>query len=67
MVANVLKAAVLTPDRLSEVRNLEKRLGVVLLALEPQFSLAKLQAAQLRRIQALEKELGFVLVAYRER
>lgn len=67
MVANVMKAAKLTPNRLSEVRDLERRLGVVLLALEPQFSIAKLQAVQLRRIQAMERELGVVLVAYQER
>jgi hypothetical protein len=67
MVANVLKAARLTPTRLSEVRDLEKRLGVVLVALEPQFTVAKLPAAQLRRIQEVEKELGVVLVAYHRR
>jgi hypothetical protein len=67
MVANVLKAAWLTPTRLSKVRDLEKRLGVVLLALEPQFSIARLPASQLRRIQEVEKDLGVVLVAYHKR
>jgi hypothetical protein len=67
MVAHGIKPAKLTRDRLSELRDLEKRLGVVLLALEPEFSPAKLQPAQLKRIQALEDEMGVVLVAYRRR
>ena len=67
MVATAMKAAHLTSSRLSQVKDLERRLGVVLVALEPQFTVAHLRPAQLKRVQAMEHGLGLVLVAYQRR
>jgi hypothetical protein len=39
----------------------------VLVALQPQYSFAKLSADQIKRLEALEKELGVVLLAYERR
>ncbi|MFB3892580.1 MAG: hypothetical protein ACE15C_11225 [Phycisphaerae bacterium] len=67
MVATAMKAVHLTSARLSQVKDRERRLGVVLVALEPQFTVAHLRPAQLKRVQAVEKELGLALVVYQRK
>lgn len=58
------KFATLNDDRLNKLRVLEKQLGVVILALEPDtHKVAALTDEQLTALQDLEAELGTVLVA----
>ncbi len=59
--------ASLDESHLAKLRAAEKELGVILVALQPKYSLANLSKDQLRRIEALEKELGVVVLAYERR
>jgi uncharacterized protein YbaP (TraB family) len=55
--------ASMSPEQVEKVKNLEKEMGVTLLAYaKPTYS--TLKDADLKRIQGLEKELGLSLVAY---
>jgi hypothetical protein len=64
MQARRMNVANLSRDQLANLRDLEKELGVLLVALEPQHQLADLSETQLDRLQAAEEELGVVLLAY---
>jgi hypothetical protein len=59
-----VKIAQLDESRLKQVRDLEKELGLWVVALEPAVRLADLSGEQLQRLQAKEKELDVVLLAY---
>lgn len=55
--------ASLTPEQVEKVKNVEKEMGVTLLAYaKPTY--AKLKDADLKRIKDLETDLGLSLVAY---
>jgi len=64
MAAQRMKVAELDPARLGKVRELEEKLGVYVVALEPEFHLSELTAEQLGQLEAAEKELAVVLLAY---
>jgi len=59
-----MKVAKLDKGSLAKVQALEKKLGCCLVALEPEYCLARLSAAQVKRLAAAERELGVVLLAY---
>ena len=61
-----MRIARLDDDRLAKLQALEKDLGAVIVALEPQFIPAALTADQVKKLQAAEDELGVVLLAYTE-
>lgn len=55
--------ASLSPEQVEKVKNVEKEMGVTLLAYaKPTY--AKLKDADLKRIKDLETDLGLSLVAY---
>jgi hypothetical protein len=55
--------ASLSPDQVEKVKNIEKEMGITLLAYaKPTY--AKLKDADLQRIKDLEGDLGLSLVAY---
>lgn len=56
--------APLDPSGLSAVRDLEVKLGKVLVALEPDTRVADLCEEELNQLQQAERELGCVLVCY---
>ncbi|WP_214021239.1 hypothetical protein [Methanoculleus sp.] len=47
-----------------EIRALEKKLGVTLIAYEKVHPYKKLNPAQIEKIQTAEKDIGAILVAY---
>lgn len=59
-----MKAAPLDVVRQQRIRELEKELGVQLVALHPERQLADLTKQQAERLAAFERELGVSLVAY---
>jgi len=66
MSASEVKFASLSDEHLATLKVLEKELGVTLLALEPDtLPVAKLDAAQVKKLQATETKLGVVLLAYK--
>jgi len=55
--------ASLSPEQVEKVKNVEKEMGIMLLAYaKPTY--AKLKDADLKRIKDLETDLGLSLVAY---
>jgi hypothetical protein len=55
--------ASLSPDQVEKVKNVEKEMGITLLAYaKPTY--AKLKDADMQRIKDLEADLGLSLVAY---
>ena len=61
-----MRIARLDDDRLAKLQALEKDLGAVIVALEPQFIPAPLSAEQISKLRAMEEDLGVVLLAYTE-
>lgn len=59
-----LTPAALDPSALDEIRNLEKEMGKVLVALDPAPAYADLTKEQLEKLRAAEQRLGVVMVAY---
>lgn len=59
-----LAPAKLDDDALKEIRALESETRTVLVALEPQPTLATLSEHDLQTIRAAEQRLGVVMVAY---
>ena len=59
--------AKLNENQLAKLHAAEKEMGVVLVALQPQYSFAPLSKQQLELVQKLEQELGVVLLAYQQR
>ncbi len=64
MAAPRMNIAKLDEASLDKLRVLEQEFGTTILALEPQYPLAGLNAQQVQRLQSLEKELGVLLIAY---
>jgi hypothetical protein len=58
--------AKLDEAQLAKLRATEKEMGIVLVALQPQYSFADLNEQQLAYLQKLEQELGVVLLAYQQ-
>jgi len=58
------KPAKVSGSQLDEIKSLEEKLGVVLVAYDRVPSYKKLSADSLSKIQSLEKDTGSVLVAY---
>ncbi len=56
--------AKLDDTTLEEIRNLEKEMDTVLVALDPVPSLADLSQADLEKLRQAEQRLGVVMVAY---
>lgn len=54
----------LTGEQLAKVQQLEREIGRVVVAVEPQTTPAELSQNQLRRLQDAEKEMGLILLAY---
>lgn len=54
----------LTGDQLAKVQQLEREIGRVVVAVEPQTTPAELTQDQLHRLQEVEKEMGLILLAY---
>ena len=61
-----LKLAKLSPEARQKVQELEMQLNAMVMAYEPEISIAHLRDDQLHTLQALEEELGVVLIAYTE-
>lgn len=59
-----VRVAKLTDDPLKEIRSLEKKLGVTLVAYEQVHPYKKLKVAEIAKVQAVEKEIGSILIAY---
>jgi hypothetical protein len=59
-----VRPAKLADDPVRDIRTLEKKLGVTLVAYEKVHPYKKLKAAEISKIQAIEKETGALLVAY---
>ena len=58
------KAAKLSGSQIDEIKKLEEKLGVILVAYDRVPSYKKLSAVTLSKIQSLEKDTGSILVAY---
>jgi hypothetical protein len=54
----------LSGEQLAKVQQLEREIGRVVVAVEPQTVPAELSQDELRRLQAIEKEMGLILLAY---
>jgi hypothetical protein len=54
----------LTGEQLAKVQQLEREIGRVVVAVQPQTTTAELAPDQLRRLQEVEKEMGLILLAY---
>lgn len=67
MQTGEMAIARLDDAKLMQLQKAERELGVVLVALQPQYSFAKLPEEKLQRLRELEKELGVVLLAYEVR
>lgn len=66
MEAPRMRIAHLDEDRLAKLQTLEKEVGAVIVALEPQYVPAPLTGEQVEKLRAMEEELGVVLLAYNE-
>lgn len=56
--------AKLTGSKLDEIKKLEEKLGVILVAYDRVHLYKKLSKEALSRIQAVEKDTGSILIAY---
>ena len=54
----------LSGEQLARLQQLERELGHVLVAVEPQTRTAELSQDELRRLQEAEREMGLILLAY---
>jgi hypothetical protein len=54
----------LSGEQLAKVQRLEREIGRVVVAVEPQTTTAELSPDQLRRLQEVEREMGLILLAY---
>jgi hypothetical protein len=57
--------ATLPGGQLEEIRKLEEKMGVILVAYEKVHPFKKLSSQELSRIQTLEKDTGSILIAYK--
>lgn len=66
MVTVGTKYARLNKDAIDRVQNLEKEIGKIVIAFEPESIYAELSEDQLKKVQQVEKELGILLIAYKK-
>ncbi len=66
MVSVNSKYANLNKDQVTKLQALEKEIGKIVIAYEPESVYAQLSPDQLRRLQEVEKELGVILIAYKK-
>jgi hypothetical protein len=59
-----LRIAKLEADSVGKIREMEKEMGVHIMALEPGVKFTMLTPEQLAEVEALEKELGVILLVY---
>jgi len=59
-----MKIAKLNQDSVVKIREMEKEMGVHIMALEPGVKFIALAPEQLAKVNALEKELGVILLVY---
>ena len=60
------KVAKLNTNQFSELKDLEERLGVSLIAFEKKYDLAQLSESHLELIKDFEAKTGLTLVAYKK-
>lgn len=65
MATATMHLAALDQEKLDRLRALESKLGVTVVALEPDPPYASLTDDQMKELQSAEKVLGTVLVAYK--
>lgn len=58
------RPAKLAEAPIKEIRALEQKLGITLVAYEKVHAYKKLSAAQIAKVKALEKDTGAILIAY---
>lgn len=58
------RPATLSAGHLEEIRKLEEKLGIILVAYEKMHPYKKLSSQELSKIQTLEKDTGSILIAY---
>lgn len=51
-------------EQLAKLQRLEQEMGRVVVAVQPQTTVAELTPDQLRRLQEAEREMGLILLAY---
>ena len=61
---SAFKIAHLQENQSQKIQELEKELGVCIIALEPGLEIARLTEAQLARVQQVEGEIDVTLVVY---
>jgi len=54
----------LSGEQLTKLQRLEREIGRVVVAVEPQTTTAELNQDELRRLQEVEREMGLILLAY---
>ena len=59
-----MKVAKLDDGSVGKIREMEKEMGVHIMALEPGVKFIALAPDQLAKVEALEKELGVMLLVY---
>jgi hypothetical protein len=59
--------AKLNENQLAKLRSAEQEMGVVLVALQPQYLFADLNEQQIEQLHTLEQDLGVVLLAYQQK
>ncbi len=64
MTTAYIKYPQLDQGQLQKVQSLERELGTVIVAVEPQAKVAELPAEKLLRLQQAEREMGLILLAY---
>jgi hypothetical protein len=65
MVTVPRKYAKLNKDDLNKIQSLEKEIGKVILAYDPDSPYADLKGEDVEKIRLLEKELNVILLAYK--
>ena len=63
-MASQYQPADLSDEQLEQLRHLEKDLGKVVVAVEPQPQYAELSDAALSNLKNAEKKLGVIMIAY---
>jgi hypothetical protein len=53
-------------EKMQRLQSLEKELGTVIVAVEPEATVASLPPDKLKRLKEAEKEMGVILLAYNE-
>ena len=64
MTTGYVKYPQLGHDQMTKLQALERELGTLIVAVEPQAEVARLSADKLKRLQEAEREMGVILLAY---